>query len=557
MPAWYESNYGKKNMPAVNWELREVQKNITRPVVDTVVRNYFELLGLGGSEIEVRHKGDAEAISVPGSTIDKKGHIVRLSTDEFLDVEYEEEYDENAVRSTPITRIESPFIFKDPTTGLMVCPVRQELKSTITLRINCADKQRVGILLRKYKTLISRDVDQLSHKLSYSYDVPPPILSCLIDIYKLRENIAGYMDSFDDWFNNNFVPNKVTAYTFDGKNPVCKIAESSVRAVTFFEGGDEVPKKEKNDDAGGWYAEIRLGFYWQRVESMTIYYPIMVHNQIIPTQYLRIDPEKSLFGGQYDDPLYHHYPTNGYNEPGRGGRRTDLLSRFTYAHRGVYEKMTFKGVNDPVYDEWLGPVDGGPYNGYSTFIRQLVVKDFNDPTYLHTLGSFWNYELSEHALAYILDTKDTINKSTDNVFSVTAYNGEKITNQIQLKIDDDNNIHFRRDVGDRETMHLIYSICTDPSILTDNCLERLGCHPHFFFDYLFLLNPRVACEWQQRIEDELNDIEEGHDICIPKWLIEAIFKDIYVDSDSRGKSRGLVMRTVGIFDILSDKKGSM
>lgn len=542
-------------MPIVTWELREVQKNITRPVVDTVVRDYFELLGLSGSTVEVRYRGDAEAISVPGSTLNDKQTFVRLSTDERLEVDYEENYDENAVRSTPIHRPEAPFIFKDLTTGTMVCPVRQELKSTITLRIHASDKQRVEILLRKYKTLISRDVDQMAHKLSYSYDVPPSILACLIDVYSLRENVAGYMDSFDDWFNLNFVPNKVTAYTINGKNPVCKIAESSVKAVTYFEDGDEVPKKEKDDDAGGWYAEIRLGFYWQRVESMTVYYPIVIHNQIMPAQYLLIDSEKALFGGQYTDPLYMQYPTNGQNEPARGGNRTQLFSRFTYNFRGAYEKMTFNGVQDPVYDEWMEPIKGGPYNGYATFIRQLVIKDFNDPTYMQTLGSFWHYELSEHALDYIRGTKDTINKSLQNVFSITAYRNSTILNQFELKIDDEFNIRFKKDIGDRENYHILYSICTDPSILTDEALETLGCYPYFFYDYLFLISPKIACNWRERIETVLNAIDAGQDLCLPKWVMDEIFNDVYKDSNTRGKSKGLILKTVGIFDILSQKKG--
>lgn len=542
-------------MPIVNWELREVQKNITRPVVDTVVRDYFELLGLNGSNVEVRFKGDAEALSVPGSTLTDKQNFVRLSTDEFLEVEYEENYDENAIRSTPIHRPEAPFIFKDPTTGTMVCPVRQELKSTITLRIHASDKQKVEILLRKYKNLISRDVDQMAHKLSYSYDVPPSILACLIDVYSLRENVAGYMDSFDDWFTLNFVPNKVTAYSINGENPVCKIAESSVRAVTYFEDGDEIPKKEKNDDAGGWFAEIRLGFYWQRVESMTIYYPIVIHNQIMPAQYLLIDPQKALFGGQYTDPLYMQYLTNGENEPGRGGNRTQLFSRFTYNFRGSYKNMTFNGVQDPIYDEWLEPISGGPYNGYSTFIRQLVIKDFNDPTYMQTLGSFWHYELSENALDYIRGTKDTINKSLQNVFSVTAYRDGTILNQFELTIDDDFNVRFKQDIGDRENFHLLYSICTDPSILTDEALETLACHPHFFYDYLFLLNPKTACEWKERIEDVLNAIEAGEDLCLPKWVVDEILDDVYKNSNTRGKNKGLILKTVGVFDILSQKRG--
>lgn len=542
-------------MPIVNWEVREVQKNITRPVVDSVVRDYFELLGLDGSEIEVRFKGDAEAISVPGSTLNDRQTFVRLSTDERLEVEYEENYDENAIRSTPITRPEAPFIFLDPTTGVMVCPVRQELKSTITLRIHAQDKQRVAILLRKYKTLISRDVDQMAHKLSYSYDVPPSILACMIDAYKLRENVAGYMDSFDDWFTKNFIPNKVTAYTIDGKNPVCKIAESSIRAVTYFEDGDEVPKKEKDDDAGGWYTELRLGFYWQRVESMTIYYPIVIHNQFMPEQYLLIDPERALFGGQYTDPMYYHYPTNGENEFGRGGRRTELFSRFTYNHRGSYEKMSFHGVQDPVFDEWLDPMPTGPYVGYTQFIRQLVVKDFNDPTYMQTLGSFWHFLLSENALEYMLGTKDTINKSMQNVFSVTPYLDSSIRNQFELKIDEENNIHYKREIGDRENFHLLYLICNDPSVLTDEAIETLGCYPYFFYDYLFLLSPSIACRWKPELEKILNAIGDGEELCIPPWVLNNIFKEVWKETNTRGKDRGLIMQTVGLFDIISQKKG--
>ena len=542
-------------MPIVAWELKEVQRNITRPVVNTVVRDYFELLGLSGSSVEVRYKGDAEAIFVPGSVIDDKQTFVRLSTDERLEVEYEEDYDENAVRSTPIHRNESPFVFFDPTTGTRVCPVRQEMKSTITLRIHASDKQRLEILLRKYKNLISRDVDQMSHKLSYSYDVPPSILACLIDVYSLRENVAGYMDSFDDWFSKNFVPNKVTAYSIDGKNPVCKIAESSIKAVTYFEDGDTIPKKDKSDDAGGWSAELRLGFYWQRVESMTVQYPIMIHNQLMPVQYLLIDEEKALFGGQYNDPLYQHYPTNGEREFGRGGYRTELLARFGNSFRGSYSKMTFNGVNDPVYDDWRESIKRGPYAGYAPFIRQLVIKDHNDPTYMQTLGSFWHYEFSKNAKEYLLATKDTVTKSRQNVFTVTPFRGTTIMNQFELKIDDEDNIHYKQEIGDREDYHLLYSICTDPSLLSDEAMETLGCYPLFFYDYLFLINPTIACKWRERLEEVLNSIEEGEELCIPIWVINEIFDDVWKETNTRGKATGLVLRTVGIFDIFSQKVG--
>lgn len=537
-------------MPIVDWTLKEVQKNITRPVIETVARNYYELLGLKASDMEVRFEGDGGAIIVPGSGLGDKT-LVRLPTDKRIEIEYEEEYDENTIRSTPILRVESDPIFYDPTTGVVVRPVRQSIKSTITIRLFGADKQEVGIWLRKYKTLISRDVDQMSHKLAYSYDVPVEILSLLMDVYKLRENNAGYMDSQTTWFENNFVFNKVTSYTLDGLNPVCKIAETSVSSNSFFENGDEVPKKEKENEAGGWYAEIRLGFYWERPESMTVKYPIRIHNQFLPNQYLLLDEYYANLGDQYKDPLYYHYPLNGYNEKSKGGLRQSLLSRFGYRFRGARSNYAFKGVQDPIYYDWIEPVYQGPYAGYQTFVRHIVMKDPNDPTYIADAGSFYHYTMGEHAKKYMDGTLDTLNQSKSNVFSIVVYSDKQIIDQRRLSVRENGEIHLDREIDDRENLTLLYLICNDPSLLTEGARQELACYPEFYFDYLYMIAPEIGCRWAKKIEDTLNESIEAGETCLPDWLIEDIWEEVWEEKNTVGFSKGLIMKTVGIFDIIS------
>lgn len=540
-------------MPIVDWTLNEVQKNITRPVVNAVARNYYELLGLDAANMSVRYEGDGGAIITPGSSIDDKTQV-RLPTDKRLEIDYEEEYDEAFIRSTPVHRAESPYIFFDPTTKVVVRPVRQMIRSTITIRVFGADKQQVGILLRKYKTLISRDVDQLGHKLSYSYDVPPPILNLLIDVYKLRENLSGYMENLDTWFNKCFVPNRVTAYSLDAKNPVCKIAESSINAVSYFINGDEIPKKEKENEAGGWYAELQIGFYWERPESMVVEYPIRVHNQFLPPQYLLIDEYKANLGDQYKDPLYYHYPLNGTNEYGRGGLRQSLLSRFGYDFRGSRSNYAFKGVQDPIYFDWIEPILDGPYRGYQTFVREIVIKDQNDPTYITDLGEFHHYELGEHAKEYLKGTLDTLNDARQNVFSLALYLDGELINQSRLQIRSNGELHLDRPIDDRENFTLLYLICNDPSLLSDGAKEELACYPLFYFDYLYLISPDIGCKSAKKLEEALALMDETSETCLPNWVTDEIWEEVQKETNTVGFSKNKIMKTVGIFDIVSYKR---
>lgn len=537
-------------MPLISVDINEVQKSITRPVVQSVVRDLYARLGQDASNIEIRMLGEGGAVITPGSAIDDdKDH--RLTTDKQITIEYDEEYDETFHRSTPVIFEEHPYIFRDPTTKTDVRPVRMAIRGTINFRIHGQDKQEVSRMLRRYNRLLRRDWDQTGHKVTYSYDVPPDILMCLIDIYKLRESRAGYMEDWDTYMKKCFVKNQTVAYSMDGKNPVCKIQESGIEVKSYFDTGDEVPKKQADDKAGGYYAEFSIVVFYERVEAMTFSYPSVVHHQFLPAQWLMMDGMYAL-GGAYDnDERYYHYPNNGVGENAVGGNRLNFLSHFTYAFRGSVPHRAFKGIQDPVFNDWT---EQKSYAGYQPFVRQVTLQLENDPSFVQDLGQFWHYGFSENAMEYIKATYDTINQSYFNVFTLTLYKEGKMLDQRDLKIDEDLVVRWKEDLDDRANYQVMYSICNDPSMLKSGAREALACHPMFFFDYLYLISPDIACKWVKEIEKVIQEADEDgiEDFCLPIWLTDKIWQDVWNCTNTRGlNSKG--MKTVGIFDIISHR----
>ena len=173
-------------------------------------------------------------------------------------------------------------------------------KNTITVRYISNSKSEA----QRWRASIRRRLMQKAttdiHSIQFYYPVPKHFMYFLSKIYRMRENIAGYDESFSTWLQDCFVPRMTIITDQAGNNPQWVIKERQGNIVGYYDSDEEPSEISKDDDAGRYSAEFTYTFFYERPDTLVMEYPIVIHNQLIGEEMVN------------KKQIEHKYPLNYY-----------------------------------------------------------------------------------------------------------------------------------------------------------------------------------------------------------------------------------------------------
>lgn len=441
-----------------NLPLDDILQTVERPVVFDVIRKLQDAVQIS-SKTQIRFYGeDAKAMQY-NSSITKDEHSDNLwPHTPNLTIEVEEDHDPDRLLCTTVKGGENPPIFLDKELDIAIKPVYSSSIVKIHFIYKAADKNEATRWRNEIRTRFSMLRDVFIHDVAYSYHLPEVYIAILKEIYRLRENVGGYGDTFEYWLTSHMT-NKATLLTNQsGEHAFWAIAESQnrIQGQFDFEGMPEKPTRE--DEPNLWATSFTYVFRYDKPINSYMVYPVIIHQQVLSTKYRYDTSIKSYIHqrNQFSDSL-------------------KQIGHFEQDVRDMYH-LSNRGLSLPSFDEFI------PSTLPTCTVRVATVLACVSPEDKRSLFSL--KELPDvHIKQAILDFLQAgehrfITLPYGSIIQLHLYEDQRVQDQTKLAIDSNLNIVATQDLDLRKTYRVRISLVANLNFLSYDALKRLKANPN-------------------------------------------------------------------------------
>jgi len=404
-------------MPIVKHPIKEQHKSIIRPVVIDVVNQLIKLMRLD-ADTEVIFNGHSDIAMMPngmiGITTRNKADNIRTVGRKRIFIGFEEEPTETSLLEMPTSYPEQSCIFADNAIGITIRPIKVRTGVRLQIRNRFTSKAAADEWFTVMQQLIADYVKDYVHEATYNYAYPDEVLQALIELWKYRESQGGYDESFSQWFRSNSTQ-KLTAITNQaGAQSDLAIGETidNVQGNWDFE---TPPYPTKANNLGSWQAEFSYRFEFDKTTSMVMYYPIIVHNQMLGENMLAKRTLPSYRGKNYAKPL---------QQTRYEGIQEDIGQS--------YDPRVTAWLMHPDYDEWQMPNISSKFFPQFQALLELNVEDLRSVVSLKELGP---YQFTQRTLMYLRHVGSRVFHHHQSIIQIALFEDDMLLDHESLVLD--------------------------------------------------------------------------------------------------------------------------
>lgn len=475
------------------YPIPEVHRSVTRPVTMDVIREVLEMTGLKPEKFRTKMLGYSDAVPVPGSTLDDKDDTTpnRLSTDEKLVLEVKEEDVE--MNTTPVRYPDQRPIFYDKDLKIIMKPVLSLTKTTVSVVITVPSRVRAHNWLMEIKRRIHQSQMTNYHTVDYHYPIPKPYVYYLVKMHEMREAVEGLNEDFGQWLKRCMQLDWTVIAAQDGNERMIAIQEKQTNILGWYDFDFEPEKPEKDgDNAGGWTIRFDYTFHYQRPDSLVFTYPLVIHNQLLPTEMIHKDNKEHRAT----------YPT------------------YAGATQEAYDNLAFRlnkqgytiasGIPEPTFDDWM-PISEP--RDHLQLARTLVTIDPTDPKWAISLDDFSaSFDFKPSILRYMKGVKNKLLTPYQAIFHVKLYRWEGEIGYPNVTIDENLKLATTFDMPLTDMWHVVFYVLANPLMLAPDAWDDIKkeCDVfHEWFEGLFGKEyaDKIRCNTDNTVnEDDLDTV---------------------------------------------------
>jgi hypothetical protein len=455
-------------MPIINITLPETVESVSRPIIYAVLSHLRSVLAIEPN-VQVIFPGDLHKMAQAGSTIDNPLRSPNLANDRYLFIEVDAQMDPYALATTAVNQAEHPLVFNDSKLQVHLAPIYATTDVSLNVKYRTPSRTEALRWQDDLRVRLSQMQDIHLHKIQYHYQLPDAYWEILECIHTTREQIAGYGDSLTDYIKQHSSDRLTLISDVAGQTPRLAIAETQSRIQGRY-AFDGIPEKPEREDNGTYTATLSYKFSYERPISAWMRYPIMVHNQLLPPEYV----------------LFTTSNTNANAAPQLYSQSLAALSHFEAINQGINQANLQGFLSIPLYDQFVRPTEV-PYTG--TVFYALCSIDMTDQRTLVNFRELGDVEIDSDILQFIQESEyPYMHKLYKSVLQIHLYRDKTLAHYDSIQCDSQLDIKATYDLDYRIPHRVRFSIVTDWSVLDPDALARLRRYPKVLLKILRAIN---------------------------------------------------------------------
>jgi hypothetical protein len=506
-------------MPNITQTLPDTEQSVLRPAIIDIIQQVQEITKIG-KDTRIFWPGDIAAMSTNAGSIDNQNseRFAIFGAQRINFIEVVEDYNENNVASTSVTRTDNPAVFWDKALGIYIAPVYVSTDVTINFKYRSPSKTEALRWRDDIRMRVSQMRDINLHTATYHFPMGKEALYLVQQVQKLREENAGYGQTFLEYMASHSTDRLTLIGDTTGKDAIFVIAEKQGRIQGQF-GFDYVPEKpERNDDTGTWEVNFSYKFTFDKPIALNMRYPIMIHNQLLPQDLTDFEYQK-----------------------GNLNKVNKTFSLTGNALNAFEAQTTMNAVYDqdvvlrmPSFDDFL--IESVPHGTGAAFIALTSIGE--DKRTLLDLNDLGDFMIDKDIMKFIKEVEwPYITKQYLSVFYLSLHRNQFQASNGSLECDQDLVVRADRDLDMRTCHRIRFGVATNFTLLKRQAIDRLRMYPKAMVKVLASINRLLATN------PEMNKLGDQPEIF--PWQITEIYRFLTgfgLDNGQGGwgPSRGMV-----------------
>lgn len=458
-------------MPKYVIPIPRVFETVTRPLIKKLTEEVCVQFNIPPS-CEFVFYGRASGIPINNSTVDTGNSSLRLDTEHRISVEYEEEV-MNPFEVTVLRRNER-FIFLDTELRTWLKPVKVPMKLTVNFEYIAPDRNSATEWRQQAQLNSYRMANQFNFDADFHYYIPNGVAMQLVRIHTLREaSQVPLNESLGEWFSRCYSDTMTVLSDLSGRRTRHAIATKLVALQALIDMKYDIAPVEKDNPAGTWKTNFSITLYYDRPDDIVMGYPLMIHNQLIPKKYREDNPTSLVDRSEVlGNPNLHQAD----------------LAMFESRNRARYLDRFTNGIKLPAFDDWIHTYQLRDHTCVSTLLIAL------SPTEPHWLFTFTDeflgdYRFSTRAKNFMQRSGYSMFIPNDSVINISLHCWDDLMPGNILTIDRGLRLETTETLDPTKMYHLVVTLLTDLSKLSDKGWEDLENEPGFLEDIVDSLYP--------------------------------------------------------------------
>lgn len=494
-------------MPKILVEVPDTVESILRPVTLDIARTLFGNTQVT-KDIQILFPGDLDRAQQKGGSInelpEQNPTSVKFPFTSQMFMEVTEEYVEDRMLSSAVFRPENLFVFRDDRLEVEIRPVYSMTQTTVNFKYRAKDKTE-AIRWRddiRNRTAANRDV--FVHDAKYHYLVPKEMLVILKELHRMREKVAPYGESWEVYWRENASSRVSYLVNQSGQQGAWGVSETQLRIQGWFDFNGVPEQGTKEDDADTWTISFSYHFQYEKPIACTMYYPLMVHNQLVDQKYR---PGKAEMPEYQIEAQLRSYSYS-----------TKMLSKFEQG-TPLYPLTKRPGYAIPSFDEFL-PEQVIPHT-LRVFTVMIQLDPANPRKLFNLKTDLGEIALNDDMWCCIDKEIPYMSQPGQSVFNLSLYRSAHLMTPEWITIDSDYNVLATQDLDLRQYYHVRFSLMRDLRQVNPNSLKRLQSCPDCLNEILAAIDPTlpgkgllpcvVGGTWvpSQCLDNAINEIDRG------------------------------------------------
>lgn len=472
-------------MALIQLPIPDVDRTVLRPVVLSVVRDLVKRSYIS-ADTSIRFMGELMEAQQPNTAIDNKTAPNSFGHQPQIDISVTEVFLEDHAAINSQMKTSNRFVFYDPVLGVTMNPDYTFMEVRLELRIrhrNVTESKLWRDELRN-KLMAQRIVNL--HKASYAYRIHKAYLVILEEIHRLRENVAGYGESLDEWLMNHFSTQVTTTTNQSASARELMVTETLNRIQGWFDFPLTPDEPEVKENKVNEEITVNYVFQYDKPTSLNFSYPIVIHNQLLSSKYRSSEPMEKEFD-KHEERSY-----------------TDTNYAYFEAHTPSMPRGR-PGVTIPEFDDFIPAMV--LKHTTRVFTALIRLKDESPGTVLLDLNELGDYELKESVREFMKTEARymTLPLPYMSIFQIHLYKRKEMLRPASsIQLTDELELVSTIPTSYRDYWHVRLSIVDDLSVLDPDALERLKKFPEVIDDIFNHIKPNKP-KLDPSIKDKIKD----------------------------------------------------